>query len=1090
MKPDFVDNRAGNTLDEALRAHLRWAQATYQRPLALAIATGYFNPEGFSLLADDLEPLREVRLLLGAEPQYPPVKRLHRPGEPRGARLEGQRIQGALREAEQGLRSDRDLIDFSPEADRSVRRLLSALASGKIEVRRYERGFLHGKAFVFSDQDGVLAGSSNFTAAGLRSNLELNLGHYEPRLVERVQRWFDELWALAVSFDLAAFYRERFEEYEPYLIYLRVLWERYGKELEAERDATGRIALTTFQTDGVARARRILEEFHGVVVADGVGLGKTFVAGEIIRLVRERRQRVLLIAPATLRDGTWAGFLHQHQLQVDCVSYEQLAADRQLGGDATHLRTPIAEYSLVVIDEAHAFRNPDTERAAALRTLLEGTPPKDLVLLTATPVNNSLWDLYHLLGHFVGHDAVFADRGIPSLKGRFEQAAAVAPDALRPELLFDVLDAVTVRRTRHFVRRYYPGDRIKGPGGIEIPVTFPTPVVRRVAYAFDQVLPGFFHAFEEAVMPVTGTPRLTMARYSPSQFRRAKKAGEESRELALTGLIRSGLLKRLESSVHAFANTLDRMITAHDHFLRALEAGYVPTAEGLEAAVDAGAVPDDDLLAEILRDTGAEPASEYDVERLRRAVKGDRDLLGDFWGRVERVDARHDPKLAALTESLEGIVRAAEADGRSPEEVRDNRKVLIFTYFAETVDWIVEHLERVVEAVPALQPYFGRVASVSGQDSRGGVSRDAAVFGFAPRSTEAPPGREEDRFDILVTTDVLAEGLNLQQCRNIVNFDLPWNPMRLVQRHGRIDRIGSLHARVYISCFFPDQRLDDLLDLEARIRRKLAQAAASIGVESEVIPGGATAEVVFSETREEIERIAQEDESLLVEGGERRGAHSGEEYRQELRRGIEHYGERRIAELPWGAGSGFAAGPETGHFFCARVGERSFLRFVASDGGDVVRDTLECLRRIHCTVDTPRVLPPPALEGAYAAWAQARKDVLAEWTFATDPKNLQPRIRPVFQRAAAHLRSHPPEDAVQTDIDRAISALLAPRSHRIERRIREVVDDETLDLRARARAILERVRDLGLAPFEPPKPLPAIQEEDITLICWLAVVSA
>src|SRR5207253_1995338 len=126
--------------------------------------------------------------------------------------------------------------------------------------------------------------------------------------------------------------------------------------------------------------------------------------------------------------------------------------------------------------------------------------------------------------------------------------------------------------------------------------------------------------------------------------------------------------------------------------------------------------------------------------------------------------------------------------------------------------------------------------------SSAGIPRQEAVFRFAPQSTEAPPEMTDD-FDVLVTTDVLAEGINLQQCRNIINYDLPWNPMRLVQRHGRIDRIGSPHANVYIRCFFPDVRLDALLELEGRIRRKVAQAAATVGVEHEVIPGAATSEL-------------------------------------------------------------------------------------------------------------------------------------------------------------------------------------------------------------------------------------------------------
>jgi len=334
----------------------------------------------------------------------------------------------------------------------------------------------------------------------------------------------------------------------------------------------------------------------------------------------------------------------------------------------------------------------------------------------------------------------------------------------------------------------------------------------------------------------------------------------------------------------------------------------------------------------------------------------------------------------------------------------------------------------------------GRIVSVAGQESRGGVSREDAVFGFVPLSSEAPPGRNEDKHDILITTDVLAEGVNLQQCRNIINYDLPWNPMRLVQRHGRIDRIGSPHRDVFLLCFFPDRRLDALLDLENRIRRKLAQAAASIGVESEVIPGGATNEVVFTEARQEIEKLRREEADIFVTGGEDPHAHSGEEYRQELRKGLQTR-DAAIKSLPWAAGSGIAGGPERGHFFCAKVGDRLFLRFVPEGGGEVVRNTLNCLRTITCAEDSPRHLPPELAEATYDAWAKARKDIFDEWTFSTEPANLQPRIRPFFRSAAKHLQDHPPAGVQQAELDTIVEAVEAPWGVRIERALRETAKE-------------------------------------------------
>jgi hypothetical protein len=151
-----------------------------------------------------------------------------------------------------------------------------------------------------------VAGSSNFTAAGLTRNLELNLGRYDPTPVAKVANWFEDLWTEAAPFDLAKVYEARYETYAPYIIFLRVLWERYKNEMEEEERAEGaRIRLTTFQTDGISRAERILDKYNGVLIADGVGLGKTFVGGELLRrVIEDNRQRALLIAPAALRDGT------------------------------------------------------------------------------------------------------------------------------------------------------------------------------------------------------------------------------------------------------------------------------------------------------------------------------------------------------------------------------------------------------------------------------------------------------------------------------------------------------------------------------------------------------------------------------------------------------------------------------------------------------------------------------------------------------------------------------------------------------------------------------------------------------------------
>ena len=359
-QPEFVDNRHGNTLAAALIARLDHLAASLRTPVDVAIATGYFNPEGFGIVAPSLQRAGRIRLLLGAEPTPPPARPVRHLTDPSGERFEAKLTHDALKLNEEGMLRDRDRLAFAPGTDRAIHQLLDFLKSGRIEVRRYERQFLHGKAFLFSAGNGVIAGSSNFTASGLVHNLELNLGQYQPSVVQQVERWFEDLWADAVPYDLASIYEARFAEYSPYLIYLRVLWERYKDELQEEATATGKIHLTRFQTDGLDRARRILERYHGVLIADSVGLGKTFLAGELLRDTIERqRRRALLIAPAALREGTWARFKSRFQLGVEIKSFEQVAAGT--------LDAKPEEYSLIIVDEAHAYRHADTSRSAALR---------------------------------------------------------------------------------------------------------------------------------------------------------------------------------------------------------------------------------------------------------------------------------------------------------------------------------------------------------------------------------------------------------------------------------------------------------------------------------------------------------------------------------------------------------------------------------------------------------------------------------------------------------------------------------------------------------------------------------------------------
>ena len=1097
-RPDFIDNREGNTLEQALQSLLGAEVAA--PPHAVRMATAYFNPAGFAKVANRLTDVADVRLLLGADFAGTVHGERRRLGEAEGA-FERRRLDQGLKTMNATLCRERDLLPFNRTSGAALRTLIAALNAGNLEVRRYEETFLHAKAYIFSTVNdseetatGVIAGSSNLTSAGLNHNLELNLGRYTSPVIDKAVRWFDDLWDEAVSFDLAGVFEEALRPRTPWEIFIRVLWQLYGEEVEEDAETDQNLPLTSFQMHGVARALRLIRDTGGAIVADEVGLGKTFIAGQILEIYRERRQRALLICPASLRDTTWKKFLHRFQVFTECISFEQLAYDRQVADAqrpyATHeqLERPLAEYHLVIVDEAHNYRNPDAPaRAGVLRSLLFGQR-RDLLLLTATPVNNSLWDLFHLLRFFVRQDAHFAGRGILSIRERFARAMQEDPSNLSPDVLYPIIDATTVKRTRQFVKKHYAGDTIEGSGGLPVPIVFPEPRALSVRYNLDDLLPGFFDHLEKALDPESADC-IHFARYEPDAYLISGADEEEkARAQAIVGLLRTGLLKRFESSAHAFRRTVEKMIDHHDTFLLALDEGFVVTAAFMkELSAD-----DDNVFDDVLADTEfKEPAHLYDIERLREAVEDDRGKLQVLADETAKVTPDRDPKLEVLAAALEAIADQARAEALDDIDEGQKRKVLVFSFFKDTVDWIRDYLRDEVGQQPALESYHERIAAVSGTDDAEEPTRLRAVQGFAPISMEAHPG--VDRYDLLISTDVLAEGVNLQQCRHIINYDVPWNPMRLVQRHGRIDRIGSPHNKVFLRTIFPADRLDRLLRLEQRILHKLAMAAASVGVVAP-IEGAKHGTQVFTETRDEIEKLLQEDPSLFERGGTRSAAQSGEEYRQTLRKALETDREA-ILGLPWKAGSGMAQGKARGILFCAVIGKRTFLRFVpASEAwhvseveNSIVREMGTCLRMIECEWTTPRWFPESLQDRIYDFWDAAQQDVFEEWMHDTDPANVQPRIRPLNHRVVAFLRAHGARGIPNEKLIRAIDILESPWPRREEMMLKRWYEEEAADDAQRARTIVEQVLETGLEPAVLPDPLPPIELDDIELLCWLAL---
>jgi superfamily II DNA or RNA helicase len=1060
-RPYLLDNRTTDTRhDEALAYLIEDVSPKY----GLSIATGYVNLAGLQLLAEIADG-RPTRVLLGAAPepglgaQLPAIDRF---------RLQLER-----------LRDERDFSRFPPS--RAARRLAAVEAwidRDEVEIRRYVREFLHGKAYLFGDEDDArvaLVTSANLTGGGLTRNLELGMTNYDPPVAELAIKWFEALWGPAAEFE---------EELRDLLfpdvgvvdakdVYLRALLELYSPDVDQEPRVTAPTAvrLASFQRDGYERARVIAARHGGVIYADGVGTGKTEIG---LAFIEERTAEdgvyALVIAPAQLAKR-WQERIDQAKLPAQVVSFQELASDEQLVPGARlarrHLHNRKDSYRLIIVDEAHALRNEDTTWHRAMERLLGGTE-KQVVMLTATPINNGLWDLYNLVMLFARHDRAFAPFGLDSVRNLFLAAGANSrdPENLDPDVLYPLADAVSVRRDRRFIEREYPGAAF--PDGT--PVRFPRPLLRTRRYDLDIAHPRLVERIAE------GIEALKMARYRPSAY---EVGGEETTaEKQLAGLLTSGILKRFESCWRACLETVDKMLLAHDAFLEAWKRGEVLSREQLREA--ASSESDEAGLAawveqQLEENDGTRPASDFRPE-FAEAVRGDRTTLATIRQALGELSAADDPKLVALRQLL---------------EYSEAQKIAVFSTFGATIRYLDEQLPDRVGA-------RARVAVIGSESSPD--ERLAALARFAPRTVVRddyePP---EGEVDLLLSTDVLSEGQNLQQAQEVISYDMPWNPQRVVQRNGRIIRLLSEHEEVYLWTMLPEPgELERLLGLEARIQAKIKAASGVYGMEAEVIEG------LEQEMEDELgnfaKRLVEGDEELLDEPEESSGAFIGEELRRMIDRALAEGELRRIDGLPWGIGASFRQTPTgrsqgpPGVFFATRTpgtpgaesGHR-YWRYVELPDETLISSELTILRRID-----PQGSEAAPLEGVNLerAWELAADDIVQEHNARADPRAQQEQIGPRQRWALEVLRD--PSVVLPPGANLAAEALSVERSSAVRRALGDVQErllDRNVSRDEAAAEIVSVVEQFGLQRVEAPPLVERVSADELGVVCWMAVLA-
>lgn len=579
-------------------------------------------------------------------------------------------------------------------------------------------------------------------------------------------------------------------------LYYKVLAEFFQEMLQGA-DLTDSNPLldvmTSFQRAAYQQAKGILRRFGGVFLADVVGLGKTYIAMALLRYLQDTLDRhALVIAPPTVCP-TWQALAEDFGVNLRTLSHGQLE--------------DLPKYSqrqVLVVDESHNFRNPATRRYERIWEWLHpnNVPSRrQVLLLSATPQNNSPRDVLQQLKLFPENFTRLPFPG-ESLDDYFKAVEA------GKESLTNVLQHVVVRRTRRFIQSNYQDAKlpVKRPtGGYDwVPIRFPKRISGPEQCLRYQIEDTYGTGLYEQIIQVLGGmdyPLYGLAAYVLEMHRDdARIVGYRQVGKSLRGLFKVLLLKRLESSEAAFRASLEQLRTRLQRGLENLQAGFVQVVVDVEDEGDAP--PGGDKM----------PSGMFHVDRLRNALNADLERVDKLLGAIPHQSPGADAKLARLRAYLRT---------RPPSQHR----TLIFTQFTDTAEFLHSHL----------QQGYGTVAKVTG--SSGNVRLTARRF--APRANPSRDGStipKEQQIDLLISTDVLSEGINLQDADTLINYDLHWNPVRLIQRAGRIDRLGSLNEEIHISSFLPERALESSLGLEQVLRRRIQEFLKVFGEDSHILP--------------------------------------------------------------------------------------------------------------------------------------------------------------------------------------------------------------------------------------------------------------
>ena len=847
--PTLIDNVNGNTLLKVLESLL-------VKSAKLDIATGTFEIGAFLSLGKTWQHLDGIRLLMGDET----------------TRRTKEHLIKALQEA------TNDNIESVKEKDDTLHGLAAvrnAIRHGKIVIRVYDKAKFHAKLNLMHAQhsspvDFATVGSSNFTNPGLTQNVELNSFITDATHIGKLSEWYDARWeeASEVKAELLRTIERHLRKYPPFTVYAKALHVYFqGREKPAdeweENESVIYQTLSQYQKDGYHAALQIADTWNGALICDGVGSGKTYIGLMLLERYLRDNKRVLLITPKSVAESVWNSEINRRlrseygrlfREHYDIKLHTDLG--RQGGISDDDLDYFREHKDVIIIDEAHHFRNHVSNRGRLLMELAEN---KKLYLLTATPINNSIDDIYHLINYFAQNNRRhFAEIGVHDFRKHFRNIEKrlengtetidiveqiEEDDFLRQD---PVLRQILIQRSRTYIK---DAEMASGTD-----ILFPKRVIEpTIDYSLRRVYRTLYDELQAAFD--RHDPFLNLAIYNTVKYHKKPEKQIENREKQVIGLIRTLVLKRLESSWRAFEATVENLLlkmaewleryaperfrmwegtntrwwgVVQKHIRERLQADGILTDNTLETLLNSVASnpsEEEDDLASVETDDDFIP-EDHDVDSLFGDVVDDMNFLTGLLSRIYRLfyadelasepDTRQDDKLQQLLNLLKS---------------HPNEKVLIFTEFCDTARYLYTQLQRAG---------FKGIEQI---DSRRKVNREEVIECFSPRYNGRSP-QDVTPVQTLITTDVLAEGLNLQDASTIINYDLHWNPVRLMQRIGRLDRrlnseievqLNRTDPTVHVWNFLPPTELDDILRLRRRVDGKILRISRTLGIEGQFV---------------------------------------------------------------------------------------------------------------------------------------------------------------------------------------------------------------------------------------------------------------